>query len=85
MASVERPVCWSGRSDAGISQEVQSALATALSSQSLTPILKEELRCKIQLNRLLHGQEEITADFSEKSCSVRELEPTFSCFLHVCL
>lgn len=57
-------------SDVGISQEVQSALATALSSQSLTPILKEELRCKIQLNRLLHGQEEITADFSEKSCSM---------------
>lgn len=54
----------------GISLEVEAALVKALASKSLTPILKEELRCKIQLKRLQHGQDEMTPDFSKKTSSM---------------
>nr|KAG5713576.1 hypothetical protein BaRGS_024624 [Batillaria attramentaria] len=57
-----------GRSGS-ISMEVHTAMVEALASKSLTPILKEELRCKIQLKRLQHGQDEMTPDFTKKSSS----------------
>jgi hypothetical protein len=49
---------------------VESAFSAAVSSQSLTPLLKEELRCKIQLKRLQRGKNELEADFSHKPFSV---------------
>ncbi|KAK7506513.1 hypothetical protein BaRGS_00001988 [Batillaria attramentaria] len=58
-----------GRSGS-ISMEVHTAMVEALASKSLTPILKEELRCKIQLKRLQHGQDEMTPDFTKKSSSM---------------
>ncbi|XP_076460089.1 uncharacterized protein LOC143293077 isoform X2 [Babylonia areolata] len=57
---------WEDSRTDSVPKEMEAAVSAALSSRSLTPLLKEELRCKIQLRRLQHGEEEITPDFSVK-------------------
>ncbi|KAK7113162.1 hypothetical protein V1264_012505 [Littorina saxatilis] len=63
----------SGREDSGSEcypLEMERALRAAVRSGTLTPLLKEELRCKIQLKRLQHGQDEMTSDFSVKPAAM---------------
>jgi hypothetical protein len=62
--------------DEGIATEVidpNVAVATlsAVSSGTITPLIKEELRCTIQQKRLSSGKEELTVDVNEqKHCEV---------------
>ncbi|KAK3583775.1 hypothetical protein CHS0354_022811 [Potamilus streckersoni] len=49
-----------------IDQGVSAAAMTAIESNDMMPIIKEELKNKIQFKRMTEGKEELTIDFTKK-------------------
>ncbi|XP_022318319.2 uncharacterized protein LOC111121359 [Crassostrea virginica] len=47
-------------------EELLKALKRSFSSRSFLPLLKEELKCKIQCRRLSEGEDEMKVQFQEK-------------------
>ncbi|ESO90095.1 hypothetical protein LOTGIDRAFT_164399 [Lottia gigantea] len=58
-----------------IDKKLAQAAIDVLTSGSLTPLIKEELKTKIQAQRLKSGKEELTVFFEEeKKCELRDDE-----------
>lgn len=58
-------------------EELLKALKRSFSSRSFLPLLKEELKCKIQCRRLSEGEDEMKVQFQEK----KEYQVYFYSFL----
>jgi len=64
-------------------EQLNLAVLECKNSRSMLPIIKEELRCKIQNRRLTEGQEELKVMFEEpKCCEVSQVYMSCFLFLH---